>query len=113
MSRDFKVYLEDIFTSAEKIEKYTSGLSYEDLLGDDKTFDAVLRNLEILGEAAKKVPQDIQKKHAEIEWSKLAGLRDILIHQYFGVDAEIIWDIIKNKLPELKKTVCSILSAHD
>ncbi|HEC86588.1 MAG TPA: DUF86 domain-containing protein, partial [Thermoplasmatales archaeon] len=65
--------------------------------------DGVIRNLEIIGEAVKNLPDDIKKDYPEVEWRKIAGLRDILIHAYFGVDLEVIWDIVKNKVPELKR----------
>ncbi|MBM4324677.1 MAG: DUF86 domain-containing protein [Deltaproteobacteria bacterium] len=71
--------------------------------------DAVVRNLEIIGEAIKKLPEDIRLKYPEVEWKKIAGLRDILIHEYFGVDHEIIWDIIQNKLPLLKEQIRQML----
>lgn len=67
--------------------------------------DAVIRKLEIIGEAVKKVPENVKSKHSDIEWRKIAGLRDILIHEYFGVDIDILWDIINNKRPELKEKI--------
>ena len=70
----------------------------------------MIRNLEIIGEAVKQLPADIKRKYHKIEWKKIAGLRDILIHAYFGVDIEILWDIIKTKLPELKKETHNILN---
>jgi len=110
MSRDYKVYLEDICESITKIRKYTSGISFQAFKNDSRTFDATVRNLEIIGEAARKVPGDFRVKYPEIEWKKMAGLRDVLIHEYFSVDAEIIWDIINNKLPRLEKQLQAILS---
>lgn len=101
MQRNYGLYLEDILTAARKIVEFTKGLSYVQFRDDDKTFDAVVRNLEIIGEAAKKIPDDLRKSHAKIEWKKIAGLRDILIHEYFGIDAELVWDIVQNKVPEL------------
>ncbi|MBI2346261.1 MAG: DUF86 domain-containing protein [Deltaproteobacteria bacterium] len=109
MPRDYKVYLEDIVEAIGKIREYTTGLPVESFLRDSKTIDAVVRNLEIVGEAIKNVPEEIRMQHLDIEWRKIAGLRDILIHEYFGIDSDIIWDIIQNKLPVLEAQVRTIL----
>lgn len=103
MPRNFKVYLEDILEATAKIRQFTVGFTLEKFSADTKTFDAVIRNLEIIGEAIKKVPEDMRKKYPDVEWKKIAGLRDILIHEYFGIDVEIVWDIVQNKLPPLEK----------
>jgi uncharacterized protein with HEPN domain len=112
MPRDYKVYLEDILEAIGKIQRYTANLSQEAFSGDERTLDAVVRNLEIIGEASKKVPGKIRSKYPEVEWKRIAGLRDILIHEYFGIDIDIIWDIVQNKLPVLekrKRTMRSVL----
>ena len=109
MPQDYKVYMEDILAAAEKVIRYTTGLSPENFVQDEKTFDAVIRNLEIIGEAVKNIPDDVRKQFPDIEWKKIAGLRDILIHEYFGIDVEIVWDVITNKLPSLKRDVREIL----
>ena len=109
MPRDYKVQLEDILEAAGKIRRYTLGLSREMFSADEKTLDAVIRNLEIVGEATKGVPDEIRLQHPEIDWTKIAGLRDILIHAYFGIDVEIIWDIIQTKLPVLEEQIKQML----
>ncbi|MDH4085295.1 MAG: DUF86 domain-containing protein, partial [Nitrospira sp.] len=101
MPRDSRVYLEDILEATRKITSYTANLSKAAFLEDEKTFDAVVRNLEVIGEAVKKLPEDLRTQHPSLEWKKMAGLRDILIHEYFGLDSEIVWDIVKNKVPTL------------
>ena len=103
MPRDFEVYLEDILQAIGKIRNYTVGLTRVEFEQDDKTIDAVIRNLEIIGEAAKMIPESIRATYPSIQWKKIAGLRDILAHQYFGVDLDIVWDILQNKLPELER----------
>ena len=110
MPRDFKVYLEDILESVQKIESYTKGFSKEAFQADPKTVDAVVRNLEIIGEAIKKIPAEVRTNYPGIEWRKIAGLRDILAHEYFGVDVEIIWDLVANKLRPLVEEIRGILS---
>jgi uncharacterized protein with HEPN domain len=109
MPRDFKVYLDDVLEAIHKIREYTTDLSIEALSSDSKTLDAVTRNLEIIGEAVKNVPDEIRSQYSDIQWRKIAGLRDILIHHYFGIDLEIVWDIVRNKLPSLEKQIEVIL----
>ncbi len=103
MPRDFEVYLEDIREAIVKIRDYTAGLTRESFAQDAMRIDAVIRNLEIIGEAAKMVPESIRARFPLVEWKKIAGLRDILAHHYFEVDLDIIWDILQNKLPELER----------
>jgi len=110
MPQDYKAYLRDIFGAIGKIERYTENMNFEDFSNNELIQDGVIRNLEIIGEAVKNLPDDIKKDYPEIEWRKIAGLRDILIHAYFGVDLEVVWDIVKNKVPELKETVRRIVS---
>ncbi len=113
MSRDFKLYLQDILDSIGKIQSYTQGMSRDHFAADDKTIDAVVRNLEIIGEAARAVPDSIRVLHPQVEWRKVAGLRDILIHHYFGVKLDILWDIVRNKLDALTAGVQQILTTEE
>ncbi len=110
MPRDSSVYLEDIVRAAERIASYAAGHTIESFTKDAKTVDAVVRNLEIVGEAVKQIPADVREQAPDIEWTKIAGLRDILIHAYFDVDLEILWDVITNKLPGLLKRVKALLA---
>ncbi len=110
MPRDFRLYLEDVIESIGKIGRYTAALSLQQFSKDEKAVDAVVRNLEVIGEAVKKIPEEMRQKHAGVDWRKIAGLRDILIHEYFGIDLEIIWDIVQNKLPSLEESVREMLA---
>jgi len=103
MPRDFEVYLEDIGQAIGKIKSYTAGLTRDVFDHDDRTIDAVIRNLQVIGEAAKMIPESVRATYPNVEWKKIAGLRDILAHQYFEVDLDIIWDVLQNKLPELDR----------
>ncbi len=110
MPRDFKVYLEDILEAASRIRGYLADLPWAEASKDPKTFDAVIRNLEIVGEAVKNLPPEFKANEPTVEWRKVGGLRDILAHQYFGIDEAIIGDILSGKLPELEKVVRKALA---
>ncbi len=109
MPRDYKIYLRDIIECIEKIQDYTAGLSSVDFCNDGKTIDAVIRNLEIIGEAARRLPEEFRIKFPDVEWRRIVSLRNILIHEYPGIDLETIWDIVENKLSSLEKQVNKIL----
>lgn len=109
MSRDYLLFLEDIAESCVKILRYVNGMTFEQFMEDGKTYDAVLRNLEIIGEAVKNLPDEIRGRYPRVEWKKIAGLRDIVAHEYFGVDERIVWDIIQNKLSALKNQIKALL----
>ena len=110
MQRDSAVFLDDIVEACRWIAKYTDGLTADDFAGDRKTLDAVIRNLEIIGEAVKKIPPDIRAEMPDIEWQRIAGLRDIPAHAYFAVDTNIVWDVARNKVPHLRLRVEEFLS---
>jgi uncharacterized protein with HEPN domain len=101
VSRDWHQYLDDIRSSCLKIVRFTEGMSMADFVADEKTYDAVLRNLEVIGEAAKHVPDAVRETIPSVPWRKVSGLRDIVAHAYFGVDDNIVWDVVRNKVPEL------------
>lgn len=113
MSRDYRLFLDDIKTACEKILRYTRNMTFEQFTVDEKTFDAVVRNLEVIGEAIKNIPDEIRQKYPEVEWRKIAGLRDIVVHEYFGIDEEILWDIVERRVADLLERVRRILDAED
>jgi uncharacterized protein with HEPN domain len=110
MPRDYKVYLDDILDSIITIEDFVQGIDCPAFASDRKTFDAVVRNLEIIGVAIKNIPEQVRAKRPNVQWMKIASFRDVLAHEYFRVDKEIIWDVVKSKLPDLKKEVEAIVS---
>ena len=105
MSRDESLYLADIQEACEKVIRFTKGMTYKEFFRDDLHFDAVLRNLEIIGEAVKNVSEETRQKYSNIKWRKIAGFRDIVAHGYFGVNDETVWDIVENEIPTLLATV--------
>ncbi len=100
--KDYGDYLNDIFNSICEIEEFVKGMTFSKFVNDRKTVNAVIRSIEVMGEAAKSIPESFRRKHPNIPWKKMAGMRDKLIHEYFGVDLEIVWKMIGNNLPELK-----------
>lgn len=113
MLRDYNLLLEDILEAITRIKKYTQDMVCEQFKGDEKTRDAVIRNLEVIGEAVKALSEEIRKAFPGIEWRKLARLRDKLIHHYFGLDIDIIWDIVENKLDELEKQIEAVFPLNN
>ena len=111
MSRDWRLYLEDISSACAKIASYIDGLEFSGFLPDTVVFDAVLQNLMVIGEAAKRVPDDIRAKLPSVPWRAVAGLRDIVAHGYFSLDANLVWDVAKNKAPILKRDVDQFLAS--
>jgi len=110
MPRSQKVLFDDILEAIQRIEEYTEKMDIEDFSESSLHQDAVIRNLSIIGEAVKGLSQDTKEKYDAIDWRKIAGLRDILIHAYFGIDLDIVWDVVQNKLPILKNQIEQIIS---
>ena len=107
--RDWRLLLEDIEEAIQKIERYVEGLRAEEFKATPMAVDAVVRNFEIIGEASRVMPEEIKRKLHDLPWNKMAGLRNRIVHEYFGVDLDNIWFIVQNELPELKKQIQSAL----
>src|SRR3989338_3795867 len=109
MKREYGDYIQDIIDSIKEAGEFTKELSFDDFKEDKKTVNAVIRSLEIMGEAAKKIPDDLRRKYSKIPWKEMAGIRDKLIHEYHGVDLEIIWKVVKEELPPVKPNILKML----
>lgn len=107
--RAWKFRVADIVDSIEKILSYTAGMSFEQFRKDSKTIDAVIRNFTIIGEAARHIPDEIVQSHLEIPWREMADLRNIIVHEYFGVNEKIIWETIQTDLPGLLSSLRKIV----
>lgn len=108
-TRNVNLFLTDILEAIDNIKEYTQGMSYGDFIKDKKTKDAVVRNLEVIGEATKNIPVEVKEKHSEVNWKATTGMRDKLIHEYFGVSSPIVWETIQNDLPSFKAQIEKIL----
>ncbi|MBU1006966.1 MAG: DUF86 domain-containing protein [Candidatus Omnitrophica bacterium] len=109
--RDSKLYVKDIIDSVEKIQQYTKGLSLGQFKKKDLVIDAVVRNFEIIGEASKNIPDEIKAQYPDIPWKEMAGMRDKVIHEYFGVDFDIVWKTISTRLMSLKNSLNNIYNS--
>ena len=108
--RETTASLKDILEAIDRIQRYVGGLSEAEFLGNTEKQDAVIRNLEVIGEAVRNIPAEMRRKHKEVAWTLIAGTRDKLIHHYFGVNWEIVWNVVQEKLPSLKADVQRILA---
>lgn len=112
MPRDYLLYLDDIDEAAARVERYVAGLDYPAFIADEMRVDAVVRNLEMIGEAVKHVPEETRDRYPDVPWRQIAGLRDILTHQYFAVNLPIIWDVVQHEVAPLRATVEAIRQAE-
>ena len=107
--REYSLYLKDILEAMASIEKFVAGMEFEDFKNDDRTSSAVIRKFEIIGEAIKHIPDEIRNKYPQIKWKQMAGMRDRLIHFYFGVKYDLVWHTIKDIIPQVKPIIQGIL----
>ncbi|OQX81015.1 MAG: hypothetical protein B6D56_03600 [Candidatus Omnitrophica bacterium 4484_70.1] len=110
--RDYRDSLLDIWREIKHIEQFSASVDYEELIEDEKTLYAIVRCFEVIGEAAKNIPEEIKEKYCQIPWKDMAGMRDKLIHEYFGVDHEILWETIKQQIPRLKMAYLKLLEDY-
>lgn len=108
--RDLDLYLKDILNAMESIEEFVRGMEFEQFEQDDKTTSAVIRKFEIIGEAAKKIPESLKKKYPKIPWKEMAGMRDKLIHFYFGIDYKLVWQTIRDRIPQIRPLILDIIT---
>ena len=99
--RSAQLLIEDILEAARKIQRYVAGLTFEEFALDEKTIDAVARNFEIIGEAANRLPEEFRVQNSNVDWSRIRGLRNRIVHDYFGIDQSIVWNIIESFIPQL------------
>ena len=109
MIRNIPLYIKDILQNMRDAEEFIQGLSYGQFVNDKRTFNAVVRSLEVIGEAAKSIPDEIRAKYPMIPWKEMAGMRDKVIHFYFGVDREAVWIAVKDRIPAVRPLIEQIL----
>lgn len=115
MTRDriYADYLHDLLDALRKSRQFVAGMHFEQFSKDDKTVYAVIRALEVVGEAAKQIPQDVQQRHRRVPWQEMAGMRDKLIHHYFGVDLKVVWKTVEEDVPSLIPTIRDVIAEEE
>ncbi len=108
MKRNVRIFVNDIYNNMHKAVKYVGNMDYNAFAADDKTNYAVIRCLEIIGEASKNIPDSVRNNYPEIPWRTMAGMRDKVIHNYFGVQLKIVWRVVKEDIPELIKKINNV-----
>ena len=112
MSREWLLFLSDLLDAAEAVREFTTGMGLKDLLADRRTRDAVLRNLEVIGEAARHIPPDVRSRNTNVSWRGLVAFRNVAAHEYFGIDWAIVWSIVTDEIPALIEAVAIVIAAE-
>ena len=107
--RDASLLLQDMRESMQKIARYVAGMDRAAFLADDKTVDAVVRNVEIIGEASKQMPEEFKTRYSQVPWQQMAGMRNRIVHDYAGVDLELVWDVVTKSLPVLESQIAKVM----
>jgi len=108
-TRDWRLFADDVVEACTKIRRFVADMTFDAFVADERTYDAVIRNLEVIGEAAKNLPEDVLSRAPEVEWRKIRGMRDILAHGYFSLDAKVVWDTATTKLDVLERAVRDLI----
>ena len=111
--RDYRDYLRDILVAVNDVESFVQGLTYDEFIKDRKTLNAVVRSIEIIGEASKNIPEAVKVKYKELPWKQMAGMRDKLIHAYFGMDTETVWKATQTNIPQLKGLIQKVINEQE
>lgn len=109
MNRNIALYIRDIVQNMKDAEEFIRGMSYDQFISDKRSLNAVIRSVEVVGEATKNIPDDIRARYPVVPWKEMAGMRDKLIHLYFGVDKEVVWLVVKDRIPSIRPLIEQIL----